>query len=86
MAPVLIEVPKDHENYRSGTWIISYSLAVETDQVIVATQFQESWRHRTTCPKVRAVYKIINTAASLNRYETYLYGCLCLISGVASIC
>jgi len=56
-APVLIEVPDDHDNYRN-----------------VAMQFQQSWRHETACPEVRAVYKVINTAASLKKYEKYLDG------------
>ena len=83
MAPVLIEVPKDHENYHSGMLIISRSLAVETYQIVVATQFQQSWRHGTACPKVRAVYKIINTAASQWKYEQYLCGRPRIISDVA---
>lgn len=86
VAPVLIEVPEDHENYKSGTLIISRSLLIGTDRIVVATQFKQSWRHNTICPEVRAVYKVINTAASLKKYETYLCGRLCLISGVASIC
>ncbi|KAF9790543.1 hypothetical protein BJ322DRAFT_999764 [Thelephora terrestris] len=55
MAPVIIEVPKDHENYKS-----------------VKKQFTRSWRHDTTCPKVKRVYKIIVTEASLNQYQVYL--------------
>jgi len=54
-APVIIEVPRDHQNYTS-----------------VEAQFQQSWRHKTTCPEVRAVYKIINTTASSDKYEKYL--------------
>ncbi|KAF9643753.1 hypothetical protein BDM02DRAFT_1355394 [Thelephora ganbajun] len=57
MAPVVIEVPEDHENYKS-----------------VAAQFQQSWRHNTACPQVRAVYKIVNTAANLKKYEQYRDG------------
>jgi hypothetical protein len=49
------------------------SLTMETDQRTVSTQFQQSWRHGTICPEVRAVYKIVSTTASLRRYEQYLY-------------
>ena len=42
-----------------------------TDKTPVATQFQKSWRHRTPCPPVRAIYKIFNTEASVRQYELY---------------
>ena len=44
----------------------------DADQHTVETQFRHSWRHKTTCPEVRAVYKIIITTASLKKYEQYL--------------
>ena len=84
-APVLIEVPDDHDNYRNGTLVIPHSLTIEIDQIVVAMQFQQSWRHETECPEVRAVYKVINTAASLKKYEKYLCGRLSIISDISSI-
>ena len=72
VAPVIIEVPGDHENYKSGRLTASLPSVRETDQTTVSTQFQQSWRHGTTCPQVRAVYKVVNTTASLDEYEQYL--------------
>ena len=62
----------------------SVTLPQETDWLAVEKQFQQTWRHGTTCPEVRAVYKIINTTASLKSYEQYLYVFLALVSGFAS--
>jgi hypothetical protein len=44
------------------TWTTSYS---------VAGQFNKSWRHSGTCPPVQAIYKIVNTEASMQVYEAY---------------
>ncbi|KAF9790516.1 hypothetical protein BJ322DRAFT_1036993 [Thelephora terrestris] len=52
--PVIVEVPEDHENYKS-----------------VEKQFKQSWRHKTTCPEVQAIYKIIVAEASLRQYQQY---------------
>jgi len=73
MAPALVEVPEDHDNYKSGERRVFQLLTRETDTFAVEKQFQQTWRHGTTCPEVRAVYKIINTTASLKKYEQYLY-------------
>lgn len=37
----------------------------------VANQFQKSWRHGTPCPKVQAVYKIVQSQNILDRYDAY---------------
>ena len=83
MAPVLIEVPEDHENYKSGMLVTARYLDIEPDQITVARQFQRSWRHPTICPEVQVVYKIINTEESLLKFERYLCGRLSLISDIA---
>ena len=72
MAPVIIEVPEDHENYKSGASSILLSFAMEADRYVVESQFIQSWRHGTICPEVRAVYKIVHPPASMKRYEQYL--------------
>ena len=72
VAPTIIGVPEDHEFYKCGKLTASRSLARETDRSTVAQQFERAWRHSTTCPKVRAVYKIVNTTAILDNYERYL--------------
>lgn len=71
LAPVIIEVPQDHENYKSGTWFRSINWRWSTDQCTVKSQFQQSWRHPTTCPEVRAVYKIVITTTSQSKYDEY---------------
>lgn len=38
----------------------------------VVSQFKLTWRHNTTCPEVKAVYKIIVSEASLKQYQQYL--------------
>ena len=85
VAPVIVEVPEDHDNYKSGERRVFHRLTRETDTFPVEKQFQQTWRHGTTCPEVRAVYKIINTTASLKKYEQYLYVPLALASGVAPV-
>jgi len=53
-APMIVEVPEEHETFKS-----------------VASQFEKSWRHQTSCPTVRAVYKVISTQQNLDKYEAY---------------
>lgn len=38
----------------------------------VESQFRKTWRHKTTCPEVKAIYKIITTEANLRQYQQYL--------------
>jgi hypothetical protein len=38
----------------------------------VKAQFQDAWLHNTRCPKVRTIYKLVNTRANLAKYERYL--------------
>jgi len=47
-------------------------VATGTYQTTVNKQFRRSWRHNTTCPEVKAVYKIAVTKASMNQYQEYL--------------
>jgi hypothetical protein len=37
----------------------------------VSQQFKRSWRHTTTCPKVRAIYKIVSAKQILDKYNAY---------------
>lgn len=37
----------------------------------VSQQFKRSWRHTTTCPKVRSIYKIVSTQKILDKYDAY---------------
>ncbi|KAK2460256.1 hypothetical protein APHAL10511_007645 [Amanita phalloides] len=37
----------------------------------VADQFRSSWRHGTTCPPVKHVYKILGSQASITAYNAY---------------
>lgn len=81
--PVLINVSEDHENFKSGTLEYVSSAYGVTYHRTVESQFKESWRHNTTCPQVRAVYKIVNTEASLKKYEEYLYDSFHVLSLLA---
>jgi len=78
VTPAIIEVPEDHEIYKSGMPTVPLSLSMRTDRSTVKTQFEQTWRHSTKCPEVRAVYKIVNTTASLDKYKQYLWGRLSL--------
>lgn len=71
-APVIVEVPREHENYKSGKSTAFYLLAAEIYQKTVASQFQQTWRHRTTCPEVKTIYKVIIAEESLKQYQQYL--------------
>jgi len=37
----------------------------------VSDQFKTSWRHPTTCPIVRRVYKVIGHPTSISKYDAY---------------
>ncbi|PCH42126.1 ADP-ribosylation [Wolfiporia cocos MD-104 SS10] len=37
----------------------------------VADQFRTSWRHSTSCPPVKHIYKIVGLQSSINQYEAY---------------
>lgn len=52
---MLVEVPKDHDRYKS-----------------VAAQFQKKWQHNNNCPEVHAIYKIVSTTDSSEKYDLYL--------------
>lgn len=56
-APVIIEVPKDHKNYKG-----------------IKTQFKQTWKHKTTCPDIKVIYKIIVPETSMDQYLQYLDG------------
>lgn len=47
-----------------------------THWTAVESQFNQSWRHNTSHPEVRAVYKIVSTETSLQKYQNYLYECI----------
>ena len=83
--PVIVEVPEDHENYKSGASIYTSLSTSRTDRPTVESQFKQSWRHNSACPVVRAVYKIINTEASLKKYEEYLYDSFIIISDLTLV-
>jgi len=52
---LLLVVPKYHITFRT-----------------ISDQFETSWRHTTKkCPNVRRVYKIVNSPALVNSYDTY---------------
>lgn len=38
----------------------------------VESQFKQTWRHKTTCPEVKVIYKIVVSEASLKQYQQYL--------------
>ena len=44
-----------------------------TYHTTVEKQFKQSWRHKTTCPDLKVVYKIIAAEAIVIRYQQYLY-------------
>ncbi|KAF8839651.1 ADP-ribosylation [Paxillus ammoniavirescens] len=37
----------------------------------VADQFNASWRHQTSCPAVRRIYKVVGDSSSIAKYEAY---------------
>ena len=74
MTPMIVEVPRDHERYKSGQSIVE-SQRTEwgglTD-ALVESQFRQKWLHNGRCPEVHAIYKIVSTKANVARYERYL--------------
>ena len=72
-APALIHVPDDHKNYKSGASMTFNRLTIGTYRNPVEKQFKHTWRHKTTCPEVKAVYKIVVSDASMTQYQQYLY-------------
>lgn len=66
-------VPEDHRSYRSGALVAVNCLTRRAYRKTVVSQFRLTWRHNTTCPEVKAVYKIIISGTSLKQYQQYLY-------------
>jgi hypothetical protein len=46
---------------------------IDLTTVVVANQFQESWRHPTACPTVRAIYLIVSQQQMLDKYKAHRY-------------
>jgi hypothetical protein len=61
--------------------IFTWSMTDDIDPtiVVVANQFQESWRHPTAYPTVKAIYLIVSTQQTLNKYKAYRYASLVII-------
>lgn len=56
----------------NATSMAPFILNVPPDHVAFeSAQFKASWRHPSTCPTVKAVYKIVGTQASMNQYKRY---------------
>ena len=73
-APAIIEVPEVNETFKSGAsaaFLISPPGRLGSE--IVVQQFENSWRSTTTCPQVRAIYKVVSTQKSVNKYNVYRY-------------
>lgn len=73
-APAIIEIAEENETFKSGPFALASVPCL--DRLIfalVAQQFKRSWRHTTTCPKVRAVYKIVATQQNVDKYNSYRY-------------
>ena len=73
-APAIIEIADDNETFKSGasaTFTISQPGRLGLEPVV--QQFEGSWRSTTTCPQVRAIYKVVSTQTSVNAYNVYRY-------------
>ena len=71
-APAIIEIEEENETFKSGApagFPISRP-AIENLRVVVQ-QFELSWRNGTPCPQVRAIYKVVSTQKSVNKYNSY---------------
>ena len=73
-APTIIEIAEDNETFKDGTFTISPVFRPSCLRFgVVAEQFKNSWRHATTCPQVRAVYKVVSTPQNVDKYNLYRY-------------
>ena len=73
-APAIIEIAKENETFKGGAFAdSSVSCPNRLRSEVVVRQFKRSWRHTTTCPKVRTVYKIVSTQQNADKYNTYRY-------------
>lgn len=74
-APAIIEIAEENETFKSGVFFLcsvdSSSGSAYDWRGVVAQQFKRSWRHTTSCPKVRAVYKVVPAQQSLDKYNAY---------------
>jgi hypothetical protein len=71
LGPKLLKVPSDHATFKSGESLHPSVLHTIPNPATVSDQFKASWRHSTTPPPVRRVYKIVSTKANLASYEAY---------------
>jgi hypothetical protein len=51
---------------------VLYWLMAGTYRKTVESQFKKTWKGGTTCPEVKAIYKVIVAEASLKQYKQYL--------------
>ena len=54
-------------------WLFPTPRPVNLISEVVVQQFERSWRSATTCPQVRAIYKVVSTQQSVNKYNFYWY-------------
>lgn len=61
-----------HDNVRNSAPIIVQVPENHNNYESVKSQFKRTWRHSSTSPEVKAVYKIIASESSLKQYQQYL--------------
>ena len=73
-APAIVEIAEEHETFKSGAFVFSpVSRMGCLIPDVVAQQFKNSWRHGVACPTVRAIYKVVSTQQSVDKYNLYRF-------------
>ena len=81
LSPMLLEIPRDHATFSmSKTFEASSFRYILTVVYAVQLKFQQSWKpaNGTTCPRVKYLYRIVETSNSVASYHNYLF-VLCII-------
>lgn len=76
LSPILLEIPHGHTTFTMGkTFGVLVAGYILTVIHAVQLKFQQSWKpaNRTTCPRVKYIYRIVESSNSVASYHNYLF-------------
>ena len=71
-APAIVEIAEENETFKSGVFALPpIPRPGRLIFGVVVQQFQSSWRDAAACPTVHAVYQIVFSQQSMDKYNSY---------------